>query len=234
MSKREDIIDGREYRNRTYGLIYTEVLGWIDLGHAQGTDIVNLLKQINEGESSGEERYKVVYSQSMTDPTRTIKMGKFITWIVKRGRSYPERKSIALAMMMTLARKFEGLQASFPVSLTTDSGFSGEDLVSDLLGFYRVVSIDNPFEMLRPVSKAEALKRWDFYGKTGSWKNASFTPLLFPDPEKFPSVRPRRGVLPNFMQSVRPWDDFRSGIVGIQSVNGSYMDRAKGGTLPYA
>lgn len=156
MIKRKDIIDGREYGS-PYGLIYTEVLGWIDLGHAQGTDIRKLLRNIDTGESSGGECYKVAYSQSMIDPTRTMKMGKFITWRIKRGRSYFERKSVALAMMMSLARKFAALQSSFPVSLTTDSGFSGEDLVSDLLGFYRVVSVQNPFDMLRPVSKAEAL-----------------------------------------------------------------------------
>lgn len=79
MSKRKDIIDGREYSS-PYGLIYTEVLGWIDLGHAQGTDIRKLLRNIDTGESSGREHYEVVYSQSMIDPTRTMKMGKFITW----------------------------------------------------------------------------------------------------------------------------------------------------------
>lgn len=30
--------------------------------------------------------------------------------------------------------------------------------MSDLLGFHRVVSIQNPFDMLRPVSEADALK----------------------------------------------------------------------------
>ncbi|EIS28458.1 hypothetical protein YPPY54_1978, partial [Yersinia pestis PY-54] len=60
------------------------------------------------------------------------------------------------------------MQASFPFNLVTDSGFSGEDLVSDLLGFYRVFSIPSPFEILRPVSKEEALKRWDYYGPIGS------------------------------------------------------------------
>lgn len=234
MSKRSDIIDGTAAARVPYGLVYTEVLGWIDLGHAQGTDIRNLLRSIDAGESSGKEYYEVVYSQSMADPTRILKMGKFITWRIKCGRSYTERKSIALGMMMSLARKFEGLQSSFPISLTTDSGFSGEDLVSDLLGFHRVVSIQNPFSMLRPVSKAEALKRWDYYGKIGTWKNESFQPLLFPDPEKFPNARPHRGELPSFMKSVTPWNDFRSGIVSIASSNGSYIDTAKGGLLPYA
>ncbi len=234
MSKRSDIIDGKNAARVPFGLVYTEVLGWVDLGHAQGTDIRSLLKQIDAGESSGQERYDISYSQSMVDPFHTIKMGKFITWRITRGRSYHERKSIALGMMMSLARKFEGLQASFPVSLVIDSGFSGEDLISDLLGFYRVVSIQNPFEILRPVSKDNALRRWDYYGKIGSWKNRGFTPLLFPDPDKFPNARPRKGMLPNFMQTIRPWSDFKSGIVSIASADGSYMDSAKGGTLPYA
>ncbi|WON76491.1 hypothetical protein [Serratia sp. UGAL515B_01] len=234
MSKRNEIVDGRLSNDLSYGVVYTEVLGWIDLEHAQGTDIKNLLRNIDSGELSGKEYYNVTYSQSMIDPTRTIKMGKFITWRIKRGRSYFERKSIALAMMMSLARKFEGLQASFPINLATDSGFSGEDLVSDLLGFYRIVSIRNPFEMLRPVSKSEALKRWDYYGKIGSWKNDSFSPLLFPDPEKFPNATPRKGILPHFMQTVKPWSDFSSGIVAIASADGSYIDKARGGRLPYA
>ncbi|CAI1509007.1 Uncharacterised protein [Serratia quinivorans] len=234
MSQRNEIVDGRRSNDLSYGLVYTEVLGWIDLGHAQGTDIRNLLRNIDSGESSGKEYYKVTYSQSMTDPTKTMKMGKFITWRIKRGRSDFERKSIALAMMMSLARKFEGLQASFPISLATDSGFSGEDLVSDLLGFYRVVAIQNPFPLLRPVSKEEALKRWDYYGPVGSFKNESFTPLLFPDPEQYPNARLRKGVLPNFMKTVRPWSDFLSGIVSITSADGSYIDKAKGGVLPYA
>lgn len=233
MSKRSDIIDGRQSHLK-YGLIYTEVLGWIDLGHAQGTDIRKLLRDIDAGESSGKPQYEITYAQSMVDPTRSMKMGKFIRWRVKRGRSYSERQSIALAMMMSLARRFEGLQSSPPVNLTTDSGFSGEDLVSDLLGFYRVVSIQNPFDMLRPISKQEALKRWDYYGKIGSWKNETFQPLLFPDPEKFPNTRPRKGELPNFMKSVKPWSDFRSGLVTIVSADGSYLDSAKGGVLPYA
>lgn len=109
MSKRSEIVDGRTSSDRNYGLIYTEVLGWIDLGHAQGDDIRTLLRAIDAGEASGQERYDVAYSQSMVDPTMTLKMGKFIKWRIKRGRTYAERRSIALAMMMSLAMKFEGL-----------------------------------------------------------------------------------------------------------------------------
>lgn len=41
MSIRSEIIDGSRASGSNYGLIYTEVLGWVDLGHAQGTDIRN-------------------------------------------------------------------------------------------------------------------------------------------------------------------------------------------------
>ncbi|KIS43432.1 hypothetical protein LG58_410 [Kosakonia radicincitans YD4] len=126
-------------------------------------------------------------------------------------------------MMMTMARKFEGFQAAFPNNVITDSGFSGEDLVSDLLGFYRVMSIQHPFDMLRPVSKEEALKRWDYYGKIGSWKNETFLPLLFPDPEKFPNARPRKGVLPNFMRTITPYNNWASGNIGIATANGGFI-----------
>lgn len=232
MSKRSEIIDGNNAARVSYGLIYTEVLGWIDLGHAQGKDIVNLLGKINEGESSGQSHYNVIYSQSMVDPSHTVKVGKFIKWNIKHGRSYAERQSIALAMMMTVARKFEAFQGTFPNNLITDSGYSGEDLVSDLLGFYRVVSIQNPFSQLKPVSKEEALKRWDHYGPIGSFKNESFTPILFPDPDKSPNARPYRGVLPNFMQTIKPYNDFKSGNVSISMKDGTFADKAKGGTLP--
>lgn len=213
MSKRSDIIDGTAAASSIYGLIYTEVLGWIDLGHAQGNDIRELLALMARGESSGQAFYDVRYVQGMTSPFKLIRSGKVMTWRIRRGRSYDERKSIALAMMMSMAPKFEAFQGAFPNNLVTDSGFSGEDLVSDLLGFYRVVSIRNPFPLLRPVSKSEALRRWDHFGKIGDWKNESFQPLLFPDPLKSPHAHPRKGVLPPFMKTVIPYNSFGSGNV---------------------
>ena len=227
MSKRIHIRDGWGSASLKFGLIYTEVLGWIDLGHAQGTDIRMLLNDIERGEASREPFYTVNYRQYMVDPNKIVKMGKYITWRIKRGRTQHERQSIALAMMMIVAGKFEKLQNSFPVNVLTDSGFSGEDLVSDLFGFYRVVSNQNHFHQIRPVSLEEALKRWDFYGPIGRYKNDKFIPLLFPDPEKSSTPVPYRGTLPSFMQTVRPYSDFQSGNVIVQCNDGSFMDNAK-------
>ncbi|CAI1927319.1 hypothetical protein [Serratia plymuthica] len=227
MSKRNEIIDGSQAATARGGLIYTEVLGWVDLGHARGDDVRILMNKIDRGEAMKAERYDVTYAQSMVSPKQILRVGKFITWRIRKGRPYHERKSIALAMMMTLARRFETFQATFPNNMVTDSGFSGEDLVSDLLGFYRVMSIQNPFSRLRPVSKEEALKRWDYYGKIGSWKNETFQPLLFPDPERFPNARPRLGQLPNFMKTLQPYNDWKSGNVAIATVDGSFIQNGK-------
>ncbi|MFC0141416.1 hypothetical protein ACFFJN_15695 [Erwinia mallotivora] len=223
MSKRHEIIDDSQAASARAGLVYTEVLGWVDLGHARGDDIRILMQKIDTGEAMKADRYDVTYAQSMVSPYQLVRVGKFIRWRIRRGRPYQERKSIALAMMMAMARRFEAFQGSFPCNLLTDSGFSGEDLVSDLLGFYRAVSIHNPFPILRPVSKDEALKRWDHYGKIGSWKNETFRPLLFPDPERFPNRKPYRGHLPIFMQTIQPYRDWKSGNVAIATQNGSFI-----------
>ncbi|WP_058910595.1 hypothetical protein [Entomohabitans teleogrylli] len=226
MSIRSDIIDGRLAIGSSYGLIYTEVLGWIDLGHAQGEDIRDLLQQMNTGETSSSDKntYEVKYAQGMVGIKRKITISRFIKWRIKKGRPVHERQSIALAMMLTVAKRFESMQSSFPFSLVTDSGFSGEDLISDLLGFYRVVSLQNPFPLLRPVSQDNALKRWDYYGPVGSFKNTSFRPILFPDPERFPGSSPRPGYLPAFMNTVQPYNDFKSTNVGIVSNDGTELE----------
>lgn len=228
MSSRKDIIDASQAASSRRGLVYSEVLGWIDLGHAQGSDILKLWAQFQNGESQKKAYYDVIYSQSMADRYRFIRVGKFIKWRIRKGRSFNERRSIALAMMMTLSKEFEAFQGSFPNNLFTDSGFSGEDLVSNLLGFYRTLSCVNIFPMLRLVSREEACKRWDFYGKIGSWKNETFRPLLFPDPERFPNAIPRLGHLPIFMKTIRPYSDWSSGNVGIASADGNFMQHGQG------
>lgn len=50
MSKRTDIIDPATELSAPVGLVYSEILGWIDLGHALGRDIKRILEQMAEGE----------------------------------------------------------------------------------------------------------------------------------------------------------------------------------------
>ena len=48
MSKRNDITDGIFATTKKYGLVYTEELGWIDLGHAQGQDARILKRKLEQ------------------------------------------------------------------------------------------------------------------------------------------------------------------------------------------
>lgn len=215
MSKRSEIVDGPAATLGKRGLIYTEVLGWVDLGHAQGDDIRKLLPQFEAGESGGKPYYDVKYFQDMRKFRKKVGTSKYTVWRIKKGVSRSEQFSIALAMMMKVAYRFEGLQGGFPFNFFTDSGFSGEDLVSDLLGFYRVVDGIHYFSEFKPVNRDEALKRWDFYGPIGMFKNESFRPLLFPDPELNPNARPYLGVLPAFMMRIKPYASVPSERVDI-------------------
>lgn len=164
-------------------LVYSEVLGWIDLRHAREWDIRDLLSEFRIGEASGKPYYTIQYLQYMRAFGSRIGTGKFICWEVKRGRSQREIYSIMLAMMMQTARLFENYQSQWFFSWYTDSGFSGEDLASDLLGFYRTILPTDYRPRLKLVSKESALRRWDHYGPIGDFKHTGFSPLLFPDPD---------------------------------------------------
>lgn len=225
MSKRSDIIEPYEWTNdRRTGLVYSEILGWIDIGHAQGTDIISLLADFRKGEAGSDESYEITYSQKMHIYRRTVGTGKFVRWQIKKGLSIDEMYSIALSMMLTTGRLFEDYQSQWFFSWHTDSGFSGEDLTSDLLGFYRAILPSNYQSRLKLISKQEALKRWDFYGAIGDYKNKGFLPLLFPDPEQqCVSGKPYKGALPGFMMWVHPFCNFNSGKVNVLANNGTYF-----------
>lgn len=212
MSKRHEIIEPPSVLGTTTGLIYTRVLGWVDLGHALGRDIQDLLAQFQQGECSSANYYPVTCEQRMR--TRFLATGRYIRWNIKKGRTLDEIYSIALAMMMRTACLFEDWQAKPWFSWSTDSSFSGEDLISDLLGFYHITHPADYMRLIQPVSKQAALRRWDFYGDIGTFKNRSFKPLLFPDPlEKGVIHQPYQAELPHFMRLVTPFSNFGADIV---------------------
>lgn len=128
-------------------------------------------------------------------------------------------------MMMNTSWKFEGLQSLKLFSWYTDSGFSGEDLVSDLLGFYRAVLPGVYSYRLRPVSYESALRRWDHYGAIGSHKNDGFRPIHFPDPaDRCVKHYPYKGHLPKFLTWIQPWSDFTAGVVKPVANDGTTLE----------
>ncbi|MDE1481094.1 hypothetical protein [Xenorhabdus bovienii] len=85
MSKRKDIIDGSLAGSKRSGLVYTELLGWINLGHARGDDIREILANMESGDKDNHPYYEVVYTQSIGAFGGRLATSKFTKWRVKKG-----------------------------------------------------------------------------------------------------------------------------------------------------
>lgn len=120
---------------------------------------------------------------------------------IKRNLSLKEKKSVAMAIYFDVSMQFETFQGICPLPKTRDSSFSGEDLVSNLIGFYRAVEPGKKYiEMCEPVSRKKALELWDKYGPIGKYKNHKIRPLLF----HLGTEKPVLGTLPLFLRTIRP------------------------------
>ncbi|HEY0060372.1 MAG TPA: hypothetical protein VGB56_14640 [Flavisolibacter sp.] len=207
MSTRNDIIDGTKAGSRS-GLVYTCHGGWIDLGHARADNAKDnlwepLLRESGSRSKDG-KGFRMRFSESHSRYGFTESFAK--EYYIRYGLPKSEKESIALSIFMEVSYGFESMQNRFYYSPFTDSGFSAEDLVSDLIGFYRAVRPGPDYVTpLRPVSKAAAQKIWDEHGAVGKQKNFSFDPFLYPCSEcsNSPS-RPISGQLPELLTSIKP------------------------------
>jgi hypothetical protein len=192
MSSREDIVPRppRKFRR----LSYTRRCGWIDWGHASPRGALQLKEQIDQEKSGfhlldrlsvtleGAPAYIVSYGQSMGG--MGLRVSAEAHWIVRKGLSRAQRESAALGIFMAASHRFEGLQASLPFSMFTNSGYSAEDLLSNLIGFYSAFR-SIPIERMRLVcgetSVAESLRIWDEHlpNGIGAIKNRTTRPVLF-------------------------------------------------------
>jgi hypothetical protein len=232
MSTRNDIKDGSVAETATYGLVYTRKCGWIDLGHAcpiggaQNFWHKMLLESTRRPEIScigiswspnktklnksrlRDEYFLMEYPQTMCLRKHGMKVCKSWgqSYLVKKELPLHKMKSAALTIFLNTSFGFEAGQSSFPYNLFTDSGFSAEDLVSDLISFYRAVEPGRRYiKMCEPISQAKALAIWDKFGAVGSHKNNSFRPLLFPvDDDEGGISAPTYGELPGFLNSIKP------------------------------
>ncbi|MBF7993636.1 hypothetical protein [Rahnella laticis] len=230
MSVRKDIVDGLSYSFRTKGLIYTKILGWIDLGHARGADMKRLKKVLYEEKGRkffpklNEWYFPVDYYQEMAYSIKNTDLniwgGIHSPLMVRSCLSDEMKKRVALTIMMKIAWRFEAFQDSSLINWKTDSGFSGEDLVSDLVGFYRVFGSDIDVLMLaQPARLTYALSLWDHYGPIGSFKNHGFRPLLFPKPCPPKKSLPRFGSLPSWLDYIRPLGDLSNKYISNRYLN---------------
>jgi len=81
-----------------------------------------------------------------------------------------------------------------------NSGFSAEDLISNLISVYRSINPNiNYIDHCKPVDKTTALQIWDNYGEIGNIKNSTLSPYLFPLNAK---GKPEKGALPDFLNTI--------------------------------
>lgn len=187
MTKRTDIIDGFSALDKKYGLIYTERCGWVDIGHANPAGASELWNKIrlerHEGDNKKEDYFRITYSQMMGKPW--FKVGIRKQFYIKNKLTLEQKKSVALSIFLDVSKDFERLQGNWLFSKFTNSSFSAEDLVSNLIGFYRAVEPNQPYlDICKPVSKEIALQIWDTYGPVGENKNTTTIPYLYPLPSQ--------------------------------------------------
>ena len=186
MSKRDDITKVPPR------LAYSCRCGWLDLGHMDPTShrlyegAQSLWDQITKeaGSRSKKDRngFKVLYQQTHAMKAGfTIRDGVSGAYWVKTGLSVAQKKSVALAIFMEVSMRFETMQSNWFYKHVTDSGFSAEDLVSNLIGFYKAIDpLLDVEEICGVVSTQSSLDVWDTYGPIGQYKNRTFQPLFFP------------------------------------------------------
>ena len=210
MSSRADIVGASDVRDasgrvRKYGLIYTRRCGWIDLGHANPQGASKLWSQVlaKTGNACLVKPKDVVISYQQTMKRYGVTDGEYRVYQVQQDLTPEEQKSVALAIFMEVSIAFEGMQSNWLYRKLTDSGFSVEDLVSNLIGFYRALHPAKDYiTPCQPVSKGEALEVWDTYGSVGSNKNHKFSPVLFPSTRM--CELPREPKLPAELDTIVP------------------------------
>jgi len=129
--------------------------------------------------SDGKTGYAVHYRQdSASLPGKPGREGRYV---IKKGLTVEEKKSVALSIFIEVSLRFETLQLFAEWLGIGKSGFSQEDLVSDLIGFYiglGEISQYNALKACHPVSLKAAQRIWDSEGEVGANKNRSFSPMF--------------------------------------------------------
>lgn len=165
-------------------LIYTCNCGWVDKGHANSRSTrphvgaQSLWQQIRD--KSGPKTkwpfdgYLVIYRQDML--WHGFGVGYGGKYLVAQNLSIQQMESVALGIFLEVTFGFESLQwwTGAP-----SSSFSEEDVVSNLLGFYKVVRPElDVMKLCEPVSAEASFAVWD--ANKGLGKNETTKPVFHP------------------------------------------------------
>lgn len=149
----------------------------------------------------------------------TFHTGVYTKVMVRSCLSPTLKARVALTLMYGTAKRFEAWQNSFIFNWYTDSGFSAEDLVSDLIGFYRVFGTGpDPLLLAKPLSYTKALQIWDTYGAPGilkilSLRHSYLQPILLLKNQLI------KKKLPEWLNYIKPLDESFSTLLYNQYNN---------------
>lgn len=214
--------------------------GWIDKTHAFETtkrnrsDIgaKNLWKQIvNETgtKSNFQSGFKVVYTQDAK--FGPVVVGTTNRYFVKSGLPLDVKERIALAIFQEVSMAFEQQQALGVLIGKGASSYEPADLVSNLLGFYKVVrpelTRDVILKKCKVLDKDKSLQVYTKYPGAFTlpiYKNEKFTPRFFDTghcsdpvfPKEFQQIKP----FPKDNNTFRDWDELFDIHKGVPPMTG--------------
>lgn len=233
MTDRNDILPSQQVSRRGWRrLSYTRRCGWVDWGHARPDGARGLIRQV-EGERSAnaslarlsmtlEHRRAYAFEYGQRMGAFGMEASSKHHYVLKRGLGGPAKASAAMGIFISASLSFERMQSSLFWSTLTDSGFSVEDLVSNLIGFYAALRGYDETMLRRvcgEVSVEESLRLWDEHlpNGLGGLKNHSWRPILFP-------TREERGLADT------TWPAELAGVTASQP--GRDWVRVRGGRIP--
>ena len=229
-------------------LSYTCRAGWIDWVHA-GTMAMPLRRAIVDGTTSsgvnvtldGKPARFVEYH--MEQGGRLVGLFSRATnhYVVRTDITAPAKEAAALGVFLHTSHAFERLQGSFPWAQISrrsrDSSYSGEDLISNVVGFFAVMrgyTQDRMRDLLDEQSVEECYRIWDAqFGRNGSFhpRNTTVQPVYFE------GASCRDTSLPSMLTSTAPAEMGTSWVALRQPLNPAYVgtrepiDVALDGTL---
>ena len=172
-------------------LSYTCRAGWIDWNHAGGM-AQPLKNHVVDG--SGLPAFNVTLEGRRAGLVEFgMSQGGGISgvhyhYVFPLSLSHADREAAALGMFLDASVGFERMQASFPWALirrSRESSFSGEDLISNVVGFFAVMRGYTQNQMrglLDEKSVEETYAIWDAqFGRQGSFSitNTTVTPVRY-------------------------------------------------------
>lgn len=205
MSAYGDIIDGTKADNAKRGLVYTKKCGWIDLGHARPENAKRLLDEFKKKPKHripNKNYFAVDFYMQMQKGVMSSGVRK--VYAVRRDLTPSQENQVALTIFLDVSHSFERYQQMWPYSFFTQSGYSVEDLVSNLVGFYRALHPKPSYiNKCDPTSKEFAQEIWKKHGSVETTKNRRAKPLLFHKGDEI-AKSPRRISLPSFLNRIKP------------------------------